>query len=178
MISRLSATLLVLCAIHPVAAEPPKVTKENVSTFYTGLKRLTPQPKVIMGDLLLLCRDVSAEIKAKRDTFGPHAAHSINTFADTTAIAGWGDTQKPFPAGSVIVKEKLQRDRKTVAGVGGMIKRDKGYDPEHGDWEFFYWDKDVGFSTGRLAKCAECHAKARASDFVYSRTDLKAAAAR
>jgi hypothetical protein len=72
-----------------------------------------------------------------------------------------------FPAGAIIVKEKLGNDR-SAAAVGGMIKRDAGFDPANGDWEYFYVAKPGGFSTGHLQNCIECHARTKQTDYVYS----------
>ena len=76
-----------------------------------------------------------------------------------------------FPAGAVIVKEKLADDGKEggkVSGVGGMVKRPAGYDAANGDWEYFYYGGPGEFSSGRISSCMECHRAARARDFVCS----------
>ena len=76
-----------------------------------------------------------------------------------------------FPAGSVIVKEKVN-DNGKVTGVGGMIKRPAGFDPTNGDWEYFYSDPQAGFTMGKIKNCAECHADAKAKDYVFRLRDL------
>ena len=53
------------------------------------------------------------------------------------------------------------------AGVGGMIKRPAGYDPEHGDWEYFYFEQPTKIEHGRIASCVQCHAAAKSSDFIF-----------
>ena len=73
-----------------------------------------------------------------------------------------------MPLGSVIVEEKLN-DKQAVTFIGGMIKRAAGFDPANGDWEYCYFDDKAGFSQGKLANCAGCHAKAGESDFVFTR---------
>jgi hypothetical protein len=49
-----------------------------------------------------------------------------------------------WPAGSVLMKEKLTtdavRDARTIAAVAGMIKGAPGSSPKTGDWQFFYFD--------------------------------------
>lgn len=70
--------------------------------------------------------------------------------------------QKPslFPVGSVIVKEKLTKpDSKEPELMTVMVKRQKGYDPEGGDWEYLVYD---GTGTkvqaeGKLENCRSCH---------------------
>jgi hypothetical protein len=84
-----------------------------------------------------------------------------------------------YPVGAVIVKEKqrLEPDgggqvtgqEGSVAsdGVGGMIKRLAGYDPEHGDWEYFYFEDPTKVEQGKIASCVECHRGAAATDYVF-----------
>jgi hypothetical protein len=49
-----------------------------------------------------------------------------------------------------------------------MIKREKGYNPECGDWEFFTLTADATKMTarGRLQSCMDCHVEYSESDFV------------
>lgn len=49
-----------------------------------------------------------------------------------------------------------------------MHKREKGYDPAGGDWEFLVLDgagKQVE-AQGRLKTCLSCHAQWKATDYV------------
>jgi len=77
----------------------------------------------------------------------------------------------------VIVKEKLLHDwagpdkALVASGIGSMIKP-TGFDPEHGDWEYFYADETTPFSMGKLKSCAECHAKAKHDDHLLRVRDL------
>lgn len=52
-------------------------------------------------------------------------------------------------------------------GVGGMVKRSSGYDPNHGDWEYFFIDDVAKIESGRIAACRNCHDTAKASDHVF-----------
>jgi hypothetical protein len=61
----------------------------------------------------------------------------------------------------------LEANDNSVAGIGGMIKRAPGFDSKNGDWEYFYSGKTAGFSIGRLQNCAECHAGAKTTDYVF-----------
>ncbi len=48
-----------------------------------------------------------------------------------------------------------------------MIKRPTGYDPDNGDWEYFYFEDPTKFEQGRIALCVECHRGAAATDYVF-----------
>ena len=52
-------------------------------------------------------------------------------------------------------------------GVGGMIKRPAGYDPKHGDWEYFYFDDARKIESGRITSCVQCHSSAKDKDYVF-----------
>jgi hypothetical protein len=47
-----------------------------------------------------------------------------------------------------------------------MIKRPPGYDPDHGNWEFFYFEDPVKIESGKIASCVDCHNIAR-QDHVF-----------
>lgn len=76
-----------------------------------------------------------------------------------------------FPAGSVLVREKL-------TGPGDhapqllvvMFKRAPGFNPAGGDWEFLTVDGGLRKVKDRrkTGSCLECHASRRESDFVFS----------
>ncbi len=76
-----------------------------------------------------------------------------------------------FPVGSIIVKEKwfnpnsdAQPELMTV-----MRKRESGFNPECGDWEFATFEGDglTQTSQGRHASCMKCHTRKPESDFVF-----------
>ena len=93
------------------------------------------------------------------------------------ASATFGRPNTIYPVGSIIVKEKkasayrsaTQPQRWTAAndGVGGMIKRPPGYDPTHGDWEYFYFEDASKIEHGKMTSCIQCHSGASSKDYVF-----------
>jgi hypothetical protein len=82
----------------------------------------------------------------------------------------------PFPVGSVVLKQKLDAaNAQTAILYTGMLKRDKGYNPECGDWEFFTLGGDVRTVTsrGRLESCMSCHRNYAQSDFVSKQYSIE-----
>ena len=82
----------------------------------------------------------------------------------------------PYPAGSIIVKEKellsyrSEENGKWIErgnGVGGMVKRQAGYDPDNGDWEYFYFESLDNIESGRIATCIQCHRQSSDMDYVF-----------
>jgi hypothetical protein len=157
----------VLLSVAPLvwAEEAVVVTKESVGTFYRGFKRLTNEPRSVEAAFVDLC-DLSGIEKA----LGPHARTWIHYYANPEAVQSMAAKAVEFPVGAVIVKEKLRRDG-VVTGIGGMVKRAKGYDPTNGDWEFFYSTPGKAFSSGKLGSCIDCH-KGGKRDHVFSAWSL------
>ena len=77
-----------------------------------------------------------------------------------------------FPVGTVIVKEKLTTaESKDVELLTVMIKREKGYNSEVGDWEFLTFN-GAGTETtarGKLENCQTCHLVEKSTDYVSRR---------
>jgi hypothetical protein len=80
-----------------------------------------------------------------------------------------------FPAGSIIVREKLlAADAEQPELVAVMVKRDKGFSRRTGDWEYFVVEGDLSKISKRetTGSCARCRADAAATDYVF-KTYLK-----
>ena len=75
-----------------------------------------------------------------------------------------------FPVGSVIVKEKLSdRSSQTPELLTVMLKREPGFNPESGDWEFMVLD---GAGTkvidrGKLENCQGCHSAKPETSYTF-----------
>ena len=71
----------------------------------------------------------------------------------------------------MVVEEKY--DDASASGplqaYGVMIKRAAGYDPGGGDWEYGFVTlaPEATVRRGRLAGCAGCHARVRATDYLF-----------
>jgi hypothetical protein len=77
-----------------------------------------------------------------------------------------------YPTGTIILKEKFQDAAGTQTDLfTGMLKREKGYAPKTGDWEFFALNSDATAvtSAGNVQSCINCHAPLRDTDFVSRR---------
>lgn len=163
----LSTTALLL------AAEPLVITKDSAAAFYRKCKRLTEEPRHVAPLTAQLCSIPSKQLLDKEQAMtGPHTRVLVHIYANPAAADAIATNAAGFPAGSVIVKEKLGGDGKSVTGVGGMIKRATGYDAPNGDWEFFFYTPGGEFSTGKLANCVDCHNGGK-RDHVFSAWSLQ-----
>jgi hypothetical protein len=161
--------LFCLTAVSAVAqAEEPIISEVSVFSFYKSLSRLTTEPVIVSLRLAMACAAPSLAVRAEEERrAGPHSGALINLYADDRAKKAIEARVRRFPIGAVIVKEKLA-DHDTATAVGGMVKRAPGFDPDNGDWEYFYAVRSGGFASGRLSTCIACHARAKSDDYVFS----------
>src|SRR5882724_7109052 len=78
--------------------------------------------------------------------------------------------QPVFPQDSVIIKEKPSSEESTAPELlTVMIKREKGFNPDLGDWEFLVVNGAVTEIQGRgkLAHCQSCHLMKTDTDYVF-----------
>ena len=127
----------------------------------TSLERVTP-----------VLVDMAATVAARCSidsilSNNPHQKAKFHTFANGLSVLPLFDPWGKFPPGSLLLKEKFSIDGKSQLFTG-MWKREAGYFPELGDWEFFTVDAAVGkvLERGKLTNCAGCHAEMEKGDHV------------
>jgi len=161
----LSLPLIVL----PLGAAPTDEELLALVKERTKLERVTPVPVDLPPPLELPCR-IGNEVTSPHEVRGPDPSglgsfeiasggSRFHVFANDSAVLPIFDPWGKFPEGSLIVKEKTSCDDGRTRGFTAMLKREKGYFPECGDWEFFTVD---GAATkiverGKLARCSSCH---------------------
>jgi hypothetical protein len=99
---------------------------------------------------------------------GPHAESAISIYVNDLARSALSESSS-FVPGAILIKLK-HRDADHPRGkeaVGGMIKRNLGYNPAGGDWEYFY-QEDGRLESGPLPSCVQCHAAATKHDHVFA----------
>jgi Cytochrome P460 len=77
-----------------------------------------------------------------------------------------------FPVNSIIVREKhsfAMIEGKTPELVIAMVKRQKGFNLETGDWEYFTFEgADMRLQKREtVGSCSKCHANAAKTDYVF-----------
>lgn len=146
------ATVVAMSVLPPALAE------------YKTWRQLTPAGYSIPPQLALLCTaPAPAPSQQSIETFGPHANTYVRVFGNSLAVRALTSRDR-FPEGSIVVKEKLPDPRSDVSSAQGvMIKRQKGFDPSTGDWEFHFYPSERSAS---FANCSNCHRSAQ-HDFVF-----------
>jgi hypothetical protein len=131
---------------------------------------LTREPYPVPPDLAIMCAHPPVHLTADQlREHGPHSMRYIRIFVNEAARSAFGQrASKPFPPGSVIVKEKLLSPLAvTHSGIGVMVKRQAGYDPAAGDWQFLYVPEGSVTANATANTCTDCHRAKRTEDFVF-----------
>ncbi len=108
--------------------------------------------------------DSETEREHRHNLFG---AVYANELARIALLAGQDST---FPTGSTIVRERLlTEDGITPEALTVMVKRERGFNPDAGDWEFLMVDGAVGKVEKREKRgdCLGCHVSKKSQDFTF-----------
>jgi len=168
-----------LVSSKPAVSTGTTDTKGELAMFasYREWHKANPKPQRMDDVVAWMCRNLTPEeaTKFRKDLEGTHkVAQEWKTFTVFVNELGkdrlLGVTKGEFPVGSVLVKEKHTGDDATTSELlTVMVKREKGYAPEVGDWEFLVLD---GFAKavqrGDNKNCVSCHTSVSDNDFVYA----------
>lgn len=154
--------LLALALVVPLQAAPSDAELLKFISDRGTLEKLTPEPVDMAARVAFLCRAVKSADE------GPHAEAKFLVYGNESAALPVFDPWGKFPEGSLLLKEKLGRKDGKTQLFTGMFKREKGYFPETGDWEFFVADAKAEkiVERGKLANCASCHDDYQKGDYV------------
>jgi hypothetical protein len=101
---------------------------------------------------------------------GSHEFSFGVVYANDPAQAEIEKANPDFPVGSIIVREKNASATSAVPElVIAMVKRENGFSPATGDWEFFVFGGADLKMQKRETKgdCAACHRKIEKNDWVF-----------
>ena len=162
------------CAVTTNSSSKPPETGDLTNLAeYRKWTLVNPTPQ-LMDPL----PSISCAIIPGREKSSPHLHKYISVFVNPLGREAMMTKRSPkFPVGSMIVKEKLgSPDSTTPEVLTAMIKREPGYNPESGDWEYLVLDGPATkiVEQGKLARCSGCHQSYQSSDFV-TRTYLPSA---
>jgi len=134
----------------------------SVLAKYRTWTLVNPAPVKMEPHVSVLCAAVMPE--------NPHRDKFISVYVNEIGKQAMLMQAYPnFPQGSMIVKEKLgSADSQSPELLTAMIKREKGYNPESGDWEYLVLDGTASHLTkrGRLVNCSGCHLAYKTTDYV------------
>ncbi|MBX7223592.1 MAG: cytochrome P460 family protein [Blastocatellia bacterium] len=141
----------------------------NLSGYKTWTK-VNPKPELIPSPIAKLCNMPPPKL-VEREKNNPHNEKYLTVYVNQTGKHAMLQEVKPhFPLGSVVVKEKLPTAESTTPELlTVMVKREAGFNPECGDWEFFVFDGKGSQVQGRgkIETCQTCHRLQKEEDFLY-----------
>jgi len=139
---------------------------------YRDWTKVNPKPDFMQPQTAALCAAVLPPTAADvNGATNPHRRKYITVYVNESGRRAMMEQASPkFPMGSVIVKEKLSEPTSTTPELlTVMIKREKGFNPESGDWEYAVFD-GTGTkleSRGKLSNCQGCHVTLPKSDYIF-----------
>ena len=92
----------------------------------------------------------------------------VNDIGKATA---YGEAAYPYPMGTVILKESYKGNGGVKGELGDitiMIKREDGYDPDNGNWEYVMANDELKVANqGKIGMCIGCHSAGSSKDFTF-----------
>lgn len=146
----------------------PSASILNEIAEYTGWRKANPGPYFVPNRTAVLC---AAPLPQPKSNPNPHEDKFITVYVNEIGRQALTEAVEPkFPVGSIIVKAKHPTRESTQPELlTVMIKRQAGFNPEAGDWEFAAIDGDAKKvqAQGKLENCQSCHIPQKAQDFVF-----------
>ena len=145
----------------------------NATKHLEKFEKMNYEPKYIAPVQAAACAPANAS--ASSSGVDPHTGRYINVYVNDKGFAEMSTKKKPvFPEGTMILKEKIGHAGETEINKYGqpelftvMIKREKGFNAECGDWEFATVEvKTSKIERGKTPSCMGCHKNYKGTDFV------------
>jgi hypothetical protein len=137
---------------------------------YKAWMRVHPTALRLPAPLDALCA-VPTRQQSIETSQNPHRQKYFVVYVNETGRVAMMSQLKPiFPEGSIIVKEKLlAEDDTSPEMLTVMVKREPGFNPESGDWEYMVVNgsRTKIEGRGKLANCQACHALKSGTDYVF-----------
>lgn len=113
---------------------------------------------------------VAAKCAPSSQQAAPHIQYYLTVYVNDLGKPVVAESKPKFPVGTVLVKEKLSTPTTPKPELlTAMVKLEPGYDPEHGDWEYFVLAGDARKITarGKLETCRSCHDARKDTDYAF-----------
>jgi hypothetical protein len=145
----------------------------TIMAAYHSYAPQTERPEPVSSYIFGLCRLPTLPERAFADSEHGDERY-LRDWANELAVDGIARRgAPPFAPGAIIVKEKhvpgASSGEFKLAALGFMIKREAGFAVEHQDWDYAYWEPELGViaTSEQSAYCAGCHAGAAETDSVF-----------
>jgi len=124
------------------------------------LTKLTSNPIPLPAFYSQLCGAFDGSVN------NPHKGSFIHVYLTSLPKSA---ISPAYPVGTFVVKEKLPSEFSHHPELfTAMLKREIGYNPEAGDWEFMVIDGQARTITvrGKINSCLDCHSKHQKTDYL------------
>jgi hypothetical protein len=164
---------LIAFSAAPYAQEPSSIKSPlDLNTLHAEILKyrtwtaVNAKPEKLDWVVAAACADVTS-----RPDDTPHSDKYIRVYVNDVGRDAMLKAKNPkFPVGTIVIKEKLpEKQSQTPEFFTIMLKREAGYDPGAGDWQYLI----MGAAKAKLEKpadidsCQSCHsAWAVKSDFI------------
>lgn len=146
-----------------------KPVANRVIAGYKNWTQVNTEPHTVASPLAAQCAAPTV-LQISMEEQNPHRNKFILVYVNDVGKVAMMEQKLPvFPEGSVIVKEKLTtKDSTSPELLTVMRKREPGYDPQKGNWEYMVFDGtgETLQASGKLEKCQACHINEKATDYV------------
>ena len=161
------AILLVTTYKEKVCSNSEMKEIENYKSWEKVTKEPWQQPPLNARDCNLpisLMESIDVEGKIKNLHIDKYINVYVNDIGKEAMLK-----KTTFPVGSVIVKEKFSKDLPSIELLTVMIKHQRNYNSDNGDWEYaVLGGKSLSLQDrGKLFKCQSCHIYTKDSDYVF-----------
>ena len=133
-----------------------------LSDFEGYRKWFKVNDKTITGDSTGILGPAHAGEKGFREVYINKTGIAVST----------GKADFPYPVGTIIVKDAFMNEggqKGSLAAVTIMIKRGRGYDSAHDNWEYMMVSPANEIKAqGKLKGCTGCHEAAEDTDYVFN----------
>jgi hypothetical protein len=156
---------------HMMIADPASLSGERAEAVYQSIKDILRRQYMSSGDPVTAAFQSWRRPNREPYRSGVHGQRFVNHYANDLA-QDYGDFKsgKPFPEGSIIVKDSFAVTETGEVMSGPMFlieKKEKGFNPRSKDWLFMMIKPNgeiVGITKGagdsKMQFCADCHSQA------------------
>ena len=151
-----------------VVPDATELAGDKLIAGYKQWTRVNPEPQMVPAQVSQLC---AAPLLPAAGPGSPHGPDKyITVYVNEIGRHAMMEEKTPhFPQGSIVVKEKLTKPTSaTPELLTVMYKRQPGYNPDSGDWEYMVIDgagKSVQ-ARGKLENCQSCHSMDKDTDYI------------
>jgi hypothetical protein len=152
---------------------PPRLAVCSEIAGYPQWHKVNPERHYVPNPTAILCRQTIKEAEAARKA-DPHVETFVTVYVNKTGKPALRDRKQwNFPIGSVVVKEKWEAQTKKDSALilklmTVMIKREKGYFPKGGDWEYLVTNPKMQvLQRGKLESCQKCHVQTKTTGYLF-----------